>query len=108
MWLRRLVRPRVGINFQRWRHNTAKKERYQLVLNRSKSDNVTYRLQSGVLHRQHTPGLRRMLSDEVSKAQEAAKDASKSREEPTIFAKIINKEIPANIIHEDDKVLFNI
>ena len=47
----------------------------------------------------------RMSSDEVKKAQEAAdQGAAKAGSEPTIFARIINKEIPANIIHEDEKV----
>lgn len=45
----------------------------------------------------------RMASDEVSKAQEAAKTGGASSE-PTIFARILNREIPANIIYEDDKV----
>ena len=44
-----------------------------------------------------------MSSDEVTKAQDAAKDAGKSSE-PTIFARILNKKIPSDIIHEDDKV----
>lgn len=47
----------------------------------------------------------RMSSDEVKKAQEAADKGAGASSEPTIFAKILNKEIPANIIHEDDKVL---
>ena len=43
----------------------------------------------------------KMSSDEVAKAAAAAvEDAGK----PTIFAKILSKEIPADIIHEDDKV----
>ena len=47
-----------------------------------------------------------MSSDEVKKAQEAAdKGAAGASSEPTIFTKIINKEIPSNIIHEDEKVL---
>lgn len=41
-------------------------------------------------------------NDEVSKAQEAA---AASPPETTIFDKIISKEIPATIIHEDDKCL---
>ena len=41
-----------------------------------------------------------MSSDEVAKAAAAVEDAGK----PTIFAKILSKEIPADIIHEDDKV----
>ena len=51
----------------------------------------------------------RMSSDEVKKAQEAAdKGAAGAGSEPTIFARILNKEIPANIIHEDEKVLSEI
>ena len=46
----------------------------------------------------------RMSSDEVKKAHEAADRGAGASSEPTIFAKILNKEIPANIIHEDDKV----
>ena len=38
--------------------------------------------------------------DEVKKSQEAVKTA-----EPTIFSKILNKSIPADIIYEDDKVI---
>ena len=38
----------------------------------------------------------RPLSDEVSRAQVAGSS--------TVFTKIINKEIPAVILHEDDKV----
>ena len=41
-----------------------------------------------------------MSSDEVAKSATAVEDSS----QPTIFAKIANKEIPADIIHEDDKV----
>lgn len=48
-----------------------------------------------------------MSSDEVKKAQEAAdKGAAGAGSEPTIFARILNKEIPANIIHEDEKVSY--
>ncbi|KAK7476294.1 hypothetical protein BaRGS_00032487 [Batillaria attramentaria] len=39
-------------------------------------------------------------SDEVSKAQAATKTR-----EPTIFSKILDKSIPADIIYEDDKCL---
>lgn len=47
----------------------------------------------------------RLRSDEVSKAAAAA--ASKSAG-PTIFDKIIAREIPADIIYEDDKcIAFN-
>ena len=45
--------------------------------------------------------IRRNLSDEVSKA----KQTLHSSNQPTIFSKIISKEIPANIIHEDEKCL---
>ena len=38
------------------------------------------------------------MVDEISKAQTAA------AEEVTIFDKIVKKEIPANIIYEDDLV----
>ena len=41
-------------------------------------------------------------NDEVAKAQEAAASAPP---ETTIFDKIISKEIPATIIHEDEKCL---
>jgi len=48
----------------------------------------------------------RLRSDEVSKAAAAA--ASKSSGGPTIFDKIIGREIPADIIYEDDKcIAFN-
>ena len=43
------------------------------------------------------------LNDEVERAKEAA-TARRRKYEPTIFSKIINKEIPAKIVHEDDKV----
>lgn len=58
---------------------------------------------NSLLHGQPPLVCVRMSSDEVSKAQEAAKDTGISSE-PTIFAKIVNKEIPAEIIHEDEKV----
>lgn len=41
------------------------------------------------------------MSSEVEKAQHAVYEASK----PTIFDKIISKEIPADIIYEDDNCL---
>ena len=41
----------------------------------------------------------RMASDEVAKAQKA-----EITPEPTIFSKIIDKSIPADILFEDDKV----
>ena len=39
-------------------------------------------------------------SDEVKKAAEAASSVG----HPTIFSKIVDKSIPADIIYEDDKV----
>jgi len=41
-------------------------------------------------------------SDEVDKAKQAA---AKQLGQPTIFSKIIDKSIPADIVHEDDKSL---
>ena len=44
---------------------------------------------------------------EVDKAHSAAAGrAQTGTQEPTIFTKIINKEIPASIVHEDDTVHF--
>ena len=43
-------------------------------------------------------------SDEVEKAKLASDAAEKYRPEDSIFSKIIRKEIPADIIHEDEKV----
>ena len=40
----------------------------------------------------------------MSSEEEKAKSAQESKEK-TIFQRIIDKEIPADIIHEDDKVL---
>ncbi|KAI4457778.1 histidine triad hit protein [Holotrichia oblita] len=42
-----------------------------------------------------------VMSSEVEKAQQAVHEANK----PTIFDKIISKEIPADIIYEDDGCL---
>ena len=42
---------------------------------------------------------------EVRQAREAAASKALSQE-PTVFSKILSKEIPADIIHEDDKVTF--
>lgn len=42
--------------------------------------------------------------DEVRLAKEASKKYGKP--EPTIFSKIVDKTIPADIIHEDDKVCY--
>lgn len=47
----------------------------------------------------HAPGRsQRFYSDEVKKAQTA------TQSQTTIFDKIIDKTLPANIIHEDEKV----
>ena len=45
--------------------------------------------------------------DEVGKAHAAAAGVGNSSEppQPTIFTKILNKEIPADIVYEDDKVI---
>lgn len=43
-------------------------------------------------------------SDEVEKAKLAADAAEKYRPEDSIFSKIIRKEIPADILHEDEEV----
>ncbi|XP_055918178.1 histidine triad nucleotide-binding protein 1-like [Eupeodes corollae] len=45
------------------------------------------------------------LQCEERKAKEAAKNQDLSRGEPTIFDKIISKEIPAKIFYEDEKCL---
>jgi hypothetical protein len=45
-----------------------------------------------------------ILKDEVEKAKEAARQAQKDLQ-PTIFTKIINKEIPTKIVYEDDQCL---
>lgn len=45
---------------------------------------------------------------EIERAREAAKSVKDNptlKHEPTIFSKIINKEIPANIVYEDDVAL---
>jgi len=44
-------------------------------------------------------------SDEVEKAKLASDAAEKYRPEDSIFSKIIRKEIPADIIHEDEKAI---
>jgi histidine triad (HIT) family protein len=41
-----------------------------------------------------------LYNDEVSKS----KDASQKLEQHTVFSKIISREIPARIIHEDEQV----
>lgn len=43
------------------------------------------------------------FSDEVENARKAA--ASAAQKEPTIFDKIINKEIPVKLLYEDEKCL---
>ena len=43
------------------------------------------------------------MSNEADKAKEAS--AFKDTGAPTIFDKIIKKEIPANVVYEDDKVI---
>ena len=43
-------------------------------------------------------------SDEVEKAKLASEAAEKYKPEDSIFSKIIRKEIPADIVYEDDKV----
>lgn len=43
-------------------------------------------------------------NDEVEKAKLAAEAAEKYKPEDSIFMKIIRKEIPADIVYEDDKV----
>jgi len=42
-------------------------------------------------------------SDEVTRSQKAAKE--KAFTKPTIFSKIIDKSLPAKILHEDEKCL---
>jgi len=44
-------------------------------------------------------------SDEVEKASEAASRRRHSKTPPTIFERIIDGEIPADIIYKDDKVM---
>ncbi|XP_064397577.1 uncharacterized HIT-like protein slr1234 [Halichondria panicea] len=48
---------------------------------------------------------RKMSSDEVSKAQGAAPSETNNMSGSTIFTKILNKEIPASIVHEDDQCM---
>jgi len=45
---------------------------------------------------------RKLCNDEVEKAKSVASQHHKN--EDTIFGKIVRKEIPADIIYEDDKV----
>lgn len=44
-----------------------------------------------------------VFSDEVENAKKAVK--SGAQKEPTLFDKIINKEIPVKLLYEDDKCL---
>ena len=46
-----------------------------------------------------------LFKDEVEKAKEAAERVRVEKTQPTIFTKIINKEIPASIVYEDDQCL---
>ena len=46
-----------------------------------------------------------ILKDEVEKAKEAVRQAPREDLQPTIFTKIINKEISAKIIYEDAQCL---
>ncbi|PAA77101.1 hypothetical protein BOX15_Mlig022544g1, partial [Macrostomum lignano] len=47
----------------------------------------------------------REMSDEVAKARAAAEAAHGDLNKPTIFNKIISKEIPAKVLFEDDRAL---
>lgn len=49
--------------------------------------------------------IKRSFSDEVGKAAAAAAAGIQSSAKATIFDKIISREIPADIIYEDDKCL---
>ena len=42
--------------------------------------------------------------DEVSAAKKASTEQSAVGQKPTIFSKIIDKSIPADIVYEDDQV----
>lgn len=48
---------------------------------------------------------KRYISDEAAKAREAAKQNTTQTPFGTIFDKIISKQIPADIIYEDDRCL---
>ena len=61
---------------------------------------------SGKLPRLITKPFSEATGDEVNKAKIAYKH-NKQSFQPTIFSKIISREIPANIIYEDDKVCVN-
>lgn len=45
-----------------------------------------------------------LASDEVENAKKAASSSSKSNQ-PTVFDKIINKEVPVKLLYEDDQCL---
>lgn len=59
---------------------------------------------SGKLPRLITKPFSEDTGDEVNKAK-IAYEQNKNSFQPTIFSKIISREIPANIIYEDDKCL---
>ena len=46
-----------------------------------------------------------LFKDEVERAKEAAERVRVEKTQPTIFTKIINKEVPASIVYEDDQCL---
>ena len=54
------------------------------------------------LNRHATPSM--MFSTNTSKEQKLAQDA-KDTGEPTIFDKIISKEIPSKVVYEDEHAL---
>ena len=59
-----------------------------------------------ILSRLITKPFSETTGDEVNKAK-IAYEQNKQSFQPTIFSKIISREIPANIIYEDDKVCVN-
>ncbi|RYR48514.1 hypothetical protein Ahy_A07g034535 isoform A [Arachis hypogaea] len=66
--------------------------------------NITQRL---VVFASHLPSSSSSSSDSTSMASEkqaALATAPSDADAPTIFDKIINKEIPSNVVYEDDKV----
>lgn len=72
------------------------------TLNIKKTLNLTRQVNSALYfnQRQISDKISKTMSDEVKLAQTAAPGGD------TIFGKIIRKEIPANILYEDDQVLF--
>ena len=100
MWWRKTLPATLLYTIRQWRYFVQR--RYLPVLNRSIASIEAQVNGIVALQRQHQ--VRMSSSDEVQKAQEAAVKAAEVSSEPTIFARIVNKEIPANIIHEDDKV----